>query len=41
MYEKDYLEDNEVLTALKTLSQAAKNQPSRSCGIRAPDNASE
>jgi hypothetical protein len=33
MYEKDYLEDNDVLTALKTLSQAAKNQPSRSCGI--------
>ena len=35
MYEKDYLEDNDVLTALKTLSQAAKNQPSRSCGIQA------
>ena len=40
MYEKDYLEDNEVLTALKTLSQAARNQPSRSCGIRVPENAS-
>jgi hypothetical protein len=41
MYEGEYLKDDDVLTALKTLSQAARNQPSRSCGIRAQESSAE